>query len=358
MQLPPSLASHPDAPLLHWAIDWATQHRLSPSAPPPQITPLTHGGSARRYYRLAWPTSPSFSLIASAYDPTERPENALFAPIASFLRDTLHLPVPQIYARHPSAPHLLIEDLGPLDLYAHRHAPSDFLLATYRQTLTAILPLYRDGLTAASHAALPLNPPFDRALYDWEHRYFLTHTVHQWAALPPLPPHQSAALQAEFDRLAALLLAAPPTLVHRDLQSQNILLTPTGPAFIDFQGLRRGTAYYDLASLLFDPYMRLAAPLRDRLIADSFALLPPSCRAPDAAAHTCLLLAAAVQRLLQALGAYANLALNRGKPHFLAHLPTALTLLEEILQTEPLTSSLPLPTLRDLVHQLRGNLSP
>ena len=39
----------------------------------------------------------------------------------------------------------------------------------------------------------------------------------------------------------------------------------------------------------------------------------------------------AAQRLMQALGAYGNLGLNRGHPHFLKYIPIALPLLREVL---------------------------
>jgi aminoglycoside/choline kinase family phosphotransferase len=44
--------------------------------------------------------------------------------------------------------------------------------------------------------------------------------------------------------------------VHRDFQSQNIIARSGHAYLIDFQGMRPGLAEYDLASLLFDPYVR------------------------------------------------------------------------------------------------------
>ena len=37
--------------------------------------------------------------------------------------------------------------------------------------------------------------------------------------------------------------------------------------FIDFQGMRPGLAEYDLASLLFDPYVRLSPAEREAVLA-------------------------------------------------------------------------------------------
>ena len=61
-----------------------------------------------------------------------------------------------------------------------------------------------------------------------------------------------------WEAIAQRLAAWPRVLVHRDFQSQNILIHDGQAHLIDFQGLRPGLAHYDLASLLYDPYVRLS----------------------------------------------------------------------------------------------------
>ena len=63
------------------------------------------------------------------------------------------------------------------------------------------------------------------------------------------------ALEAELAALAGRLGETPLSLVHRDLQSQNVMVVNGEPVLIDFQGLRPGSFFYDLGSLLFDPYV-------------------------------------------------------------------------------------------------------
>jgi aminoglycoside/choline kinase family phosphotransferase len=48
----------------------------------------------------------------------------------------------------------------------------------------------------------------------------------------------------------------------------------------------------------------------------------------------------AAQRLMQALGAYANLSRNLGKPHFEQHIPSAITNLIEVCREADLLQEL------------------
>ena len=49
------------------------------------------------------------------------------------------------------------------------------------------------------------------------------------------------------------------SILHRDFQSQNLMVKPDGTVHvIDYQGSRMGSVYYDLASLLLDPYVGLS----------------------------------------------------------------------------------------------------
>ena len=68
---------------------------------------------------------------------------------------------------------------------------------------------------------------------------------------------EAAALRKNqaFLDLAERLGTVARHLVHRDFQSQNLMIKDDKVWLIDFQGLRRGRQEYDLASLIFDPYL-------------------------------------------------------------------------------------------------------
>ncbi|MEK6654584.1 MAG: phosphotransferase, partial [Thermodesulfobacteriota bacterium] len=129
------------------------------------------------------------------------------------------------------------------------------------------------------------------------------------------------ALEAELSALAGRLLSPPPALVHRDLQSQNVMIRDGAPVLIDFQGMRPGSPFYDLGSLLCDPYITFREEERLFLLRHYHEI---SGSHYDGEAFRELFLLASAQRLMQALGAYGFLGLRRGKPHFLAHIRPAL----------------------------------
>ena len=51
------------------------------------------------------------------------------------------------------------------------------------------------------------------------------------------------------------MLGEPQVLLHRDFQAANIKIHHGACHWIDFQGMRLGAAGYDIASLLYDPYV-------------------------------------------------------------------------------------------------------
>jgi aminoglycoside/choline kinase family phosphotransferase len=127
-----------------------------------------------------------------------------------------------------------------------------------------------------------------------------------------------------FHDIAEKLAELPRVLVHRDFQSQNILLRNGQAYLIDFQGMRPGLAQYDLASLLYDPYIGLTRAEHDELL-EHYCGEKPS---PDFLETLRL---CAMQRLMQALGAYGFLGLVKEYKHFLQHIPAAVQSLREVV---------------------------
>jgi aminoglycoside/choline kinase family phosphotransferase len=94
--------------------------------------------------------------------------------------------------------------------------------------------------------------------------------------------------------------------------------------------MRPGLAEYDLASLLYDPYVDLTEAERAELIGYYREQQIENGMAINGEFDSKLRLCA-MQRLMQALGAYGFLGLVKGHRHFLKHLPAAMKSLRSIV---------------------------
>jgi hypothetical protein len=273
-------------------------------------------GSDRTYFRVRW--NPGGSAILVHYDP-KRVENGYYPDIALFLEE-IRIPVPHLLRHDPVACLIVMEDLGDTDLWAMRGAPRETRHALYRKTLAAVHRLHAFPVADFPSDGPRLMEGFGPALYRWERDYFRTHLVRDVCGID-LGLRAGQALEDELSALAERIGEGATCLVHRDLQSQNVMIRREEPFLIDFQGMRLGSPFYDLGSLLCDPYVDLSAGDRDDLLTFYYALSP---RDVDWVAFRTRFWEASVQRLMQALGAYGFLGLKKGLSHFFAHIPAGL----------------------------------
>src|SRR6266480_5544027 len=290
-----------------------------------KIAPINRGGSDRKFYRIR--CSPDQTLILVKYN-LEREENRHYVQIANFL-DEHGIRVPKIYFHDPAEGLIWVEDLGEGDLYSYRHESWLVRRAFYESALDQIATLHALPESVCVEMKEHLPAEFNTALYNWEQNYFFENCLGRYFgidnskldALATLP-----ALQEIAERLAGL----PRVLVHRDFQSQNIIMRNSLAYLIDFQGMRPGLPEYDLASLLFDPYVDLSGAERAELISYYRQKQADNGRTIDQQLDNTLQLCA-MQRLMQALGAYGFLGLVRGHEHFLRYVPRAMRSLREIV---------------------------
>jgi hypothetical protein len=265
-------------------------------------------GSNRTFWRVH---SGPASAIYIRYS-LERPENARYSGHAAVLREA-GVPVPKVLADLPESCCLLLEDWGDDSLQKRMSRRPERAETWYRPVVEALAMLHREGTAAVARDGVILEPPFNASLYAWEHRLFEEELLVRRYGYDAVPAAVAGELRGVADRLGR----ARPVVVHRDFQSSNILFRGTRLVFIDFQGMRIGAAAYDLASLLYDPYVKLDPLKRDRLVAHY-----SQCQeGPSDAAE--LFHEGAVQRLVQALGAYGRLA-GVGQSGFTRHILPAL----------------------------------
>ncbi len=305
-----------------------------------KLSPLQGRGSDRSYFRLKWNRKDSAILVH--YDP-KRIENTYYADIAEFLRD-IQVPTPRLIRHDPAQCLIVMEDLGAEDLWSFREAIPETRRSLYRKTLAVAHRLHSFPEKDFPSNRVTLMEAFGPDLYRWERDYFKDHFVKGLCGVP-LEPSFGRELEMELSALAQRLSGKERCLVHRDLQSQNVMIRDGEPFLIDFQGMRFGSPFYDLGSLLCDPYTNLSDEERDELLFSYYGL---SIQRLDWAAFRNCFWEASAQRLMQALGAYGFLGLNKGLRAFLDHVPSGLRNLQQA--TSHLVS---LPRLRELSQECR-----
>ena len=261
-------------------------------------------GSNREFWRLINGDDRAIVII---YDDVERPENARYASITKMLLKA-GISVPRIYADIKEHKILVMEDVGrdSLETLMAKSVPN--ALKLYKSVVRELAKFHLQGTQAALEKDAPeLEMSFDSNLYKWEHELFEKYMAGEYFGFDKLPDD----VAAELKSVATELERTRPVLVHRDFQSTNVLVKGEDSfAFIDYQGCRLGSAAYDLASLLYDPYVEIGEKERNLLLKEYVHA------APELGDVVKVFHKAAVQRLVQALGAYGRLA-SVGKTGFL-----------------------------------------
>ena len=300
-----------------------------------ELSSLEGRGSDRTFFRLTWNRMDSAVLIH--YDP-KRVENTYYADIAAFLHE-IGVAAPHVIRHDPAGCLIVMEDLGESDLRSFIETPWETRRTLYQKTLTIAHRLQSFPKNDFPSGRVRLMEGFGPHLYRSERGYFKEHFVRDVSKIK-LGPSFERELEAELSAVAERLGGTARCLVHRDLQSHNVMIRNGEPFFIDFQGMRFGSAFYDLGSLLCDPYVNLSESEQDELLSFYYGL---SAWDQDWGTFRNTFWEASAQRLMQALGAYGFLGLEKGLKGFLEHIPDGLRHLQ--LATSQVGT---LPRLREL----------
>src|SRR6266700_743420 len=249
-----------------------------------EISPIEKGGSDRKFYRIH--SAADQRLILVKYN-LEREENRHYVQIAKFL-DSHGIRVPKIYFHDPAEGLMWIEDLGERDLCSYQHEGWLVRRAFYESALDEIIKLHSLPESVCVEMKEHLPAEFNATLYVWEQNYFFENCLGRYFGV---------------DNVKLGSLASLPAL---------------------------NQIAEDLASLLYDPYVDLTEAERAELIAyyreqqikNGITVNGEF----DSKLRHC-----AMQRLMQALGAYGFLGLVKGHKHFLKHLPAAMKSLRSIV---------------------------
>ena len=275
---------------------------------------LDQGGSERQFFRAM----KDAHTVVVVYDREIEPYIELYHHLFAN-----GIPVPKVHHYDVDEKYMIQEDLGEESLFALSTKDEEFT-RVYKPVIDVLIKLQLDG-----RPSTPVTCTYDQDHIRWEQEYFRDFFLIQYCGLSKA---ELSGLELDFHNLAGrvLNLTAPISdyLMHRDFQSQNIYLKDGKIRVIDFQSARIGPLTYDLAALLRDAYVRIDTEQEREFV--QYYINGVGERGIDiskddfwsAYEFTCL------QRNMQALGAFANLSLNKGKPHFQQFIPRGLELLK------------------------------
>ncbi len=275
------------------------------------ITLAGTAGSRRVYFRLSAGLRTFIVLVS----PSDDVDFGRFLRITQFYR-LMNFPVPMVYCIDDAAHQVVLEDLGDRRLYDVVKAGGARLDA-YRKVIHQLVDLQTRCFQWHQECPDIRSRIFDEHDLLWETDYYATQYLqgHRGIAFAPA---EKASLDALFHDLARRVDGQPKSIMHRDFQSQNLMIQFDGTVrVIDYQGSRLGSVYYDLASLLLDPYTMLPDDEIEALLRD-YHMKSLNPLAFDDMFRQFLL--AAAQRIMQALGAYCFLSRVKGLTQFRAYI--------------------------------------
>jgi aminoglycoside/choline kinase family phosphotransferase len=303
-------------------MDFCKQHIPSFTEERWQVSVAGKAGSDRSFLRISPVDGKGQSFILVIWESQDK-DWECFYQIYKQVSQSLSL-LPEIYASDKTHGLILEEDCGTQTLkdFCDDGTPPERMDEMYKKVIDTLIVWQNIEIKEDSAIA---SRTLDKDMLLWETDYFATHCVSDYFGLDALliPEWES-----ERNRLADSVAGLPLVCLHRDFQSENIMVQKDILKFVDYQGARLGPAEYDTASLLFDPYVSILTDTMRYQLLDYY--IAHSGR--QVTYHT--LRITALQRLTQALGAYGNLSIHKGKEHYKKYIPFALKHLSSIMEHE------------------------
>jgi aminoglycoside/choline kinase family phosphotransferase len=162
--------------------------------------------------------------------------------------------------------------------------------------------------------------------------HFLEWGLEAWKGATLSPPERQV-VDRDFERISRALEAEPRGFTHRDYQSRNLMVLPSGEqAVIDFQDALLGPRQYDLVALLRDSYVELPAEFVEGMIRRYLEQLAAAGGArleygPFRETFDLL----TVQRKLKDAGRFVFIDRVKKNPDFLRSIPASLRYVQEAL---------------------------
>ncbi len=301
------------------------------------IEQLKQSGSYRQYYRI---TKEGKSILG-VYNDDLRENNAYLSFSSSFEKEGIN--IPKIIRISNNTKTYLIQDLGNQSLWdiAQKNRKKDGSLSEtslklFKETLKALIHIQCKTIEHIDLSYCYPRDTFDKQSMLWDLNYF------KYFFLRLLRVNTDEQLfENDIQRLATKLNEQNQNyFLYRDFQSRNIMIFNNEPYFIDFQGGRKGSTYYDLASLIYDANIELVNEDQEELI---HYYLEEWSRTHSITKKEFInnFHQFAIIRLTQALGAFGLRGIIENKPHFKECIPYALSSLKAIFEDSILTQTYP-----------------
>ncbi len=255
---------------------------------------LAGHASLRSYWRVGRPPA---ALVVMVLPPYAKPEEVTkggappvnpFVDVQRYLA-ALGIRVPAIRAFEEAEGLMVLEDLGDVTLEEALRAtvqpeeagpapqgapttergsaggPPPGWVPLYERAIDQLVRL-RARAEASPSGCVAFGRSFDRDLYRWELDHFIEWGLEAWKGRS-LSPAEKGAVDRSFEAIARALDAEPKGFTHRDYQSRNLMVLPSGEqVVIDFQDALLGPRQYDLVALLRDSYVELDAPFVEAML--------------------------------------------------------------------------------------------
>lgn len=304
---------------------------------------LKGDGSDRKWYRL---TANKNSLILAKHElePENIPcEASAFVNIGNHL-SAKKVKVPKIHLSDCFSGLVFVEDLGDTNLQAVvlKNENHNQLIEIYKKNIKNLICLavraYRGFDLSWTYQTMAYNADL---IIEKEGRYFVEAFLISYLGLKACFKDYEKDIISLAKKTEKYVIKG---LIHRDMQSRNIMLNNNDFYFIDFQGARHGPIQYDLASLLIDPYVVLPLSiqtiLRDYYISELAKNIEFDKNQFISGYKYC-----SIARNLQILGAFGFLTSVKNKTFFEKYIPPALLTLKQNLDNTSENEFLQLKTL-------------
>ncbi len=285
------------------------------------LSKLAGDASGREYFRI-WMEghTPESAVMMNVHHPFDAAKDDWLV-LRSYL-EGCGVRVPRLYWAEPEQGKLYIEDGGDRLMEHHvKNASSQEVTLAYHAALDLLVSIQVEGTKQVT----PQNPAagrsFDNEKYLWELDFFADHFL-GGLRKKTFSGAERTRLREFFATLIAPILDEPLWFTHRDYHSRNLLMDHGGYILLDFQDARMGPLQYDLASLLFDSYVKLGDAWRDDLFHHYVNTLDHATgMTADRQAFYWMFLRVALQRNLKALGTFGFQSSRKGNEFYLRFVP-------------------------------------